>query len=387
MKKLNILLVCDAIIQQTGGSFISTLRFAELLHKKGHKVIILAAKYPKTKKIEYYNGIKVYRASPAFCVPKFEKRIAFAIPSSRTIKKIIKKEDINVVHVTLPTPLTLAAIKAAKSLSIKVVTHSHAQPENVFLHAPKFLQIKFINDLFYKYLIWIYKKGDIILCPSKFAESLIKRYDSNLKTKVISNGVDLTKFKKINFLKFIEKYKLSKKDKRIIFVGRLHPEKSVETLIKSVPYIIEKYNNFHVDIVGGGYMYDELKNLIKELKVEKYVTLFGRVSDEDLIMALNASDIFVLPSMAELEGMVVLEAMACGKPIVIANSPESASRFFVEDNGFLFKPKDYKDLADKLLKLLLDEKLLKKMSDASLRIIKKYDINKSVCDLEKIYSS
>jgi len=104
-------------------------------------------------------------------------------------------------------------------------------------------------------------------------------------------------------------------------------------------------------------------------------------------LAYNASDIFVLPSIAELEGMAVLEAMACGKPIIIANSKESASRFFVEDNGFLFETLNHKDLAEQVLKLITDADLRRKMGKVSLEKVKNYDINKSVELLEEVYYS
>jgi glycosyltransferase involved in cell wall biosynthesis len=91
--------------------------------------------------------------------------------------------------------------------------------------------------------------------------------------------------------------------------------------------------------------------------------------------------------MAELEGMVVLEAMACGKPIIIANSKESASRFFVDENGLLFEPKNPADLSEKILTLLNDKILREKMGQKSLEMSKHYDINKSVLKLEELYYS
>ena len=140
-------------------------------------------------------------------------------------------------------------------------------------------------------------------------------------------------------------------------------------------------------IVGAGYLRPQLEKLMYSLKVDQYVTFLGLISEEDIILAYNASDIFVLPSIAELEGMAVLEAMACGKPIIIADSKESASRFFVEDNGFLFETLNHKDLAEQVLKLITDADLRRKMGKVSLEKVKNYDINKSVELLEEVYYS
>lgn len=79
--------------------------------------------------------------------------------------------------------------------------------------------------------------------------------------------------------------------------------------------------------------------------------------------------------------------MACGKPIIVANSPNSASRYLVRNNGFLFDPHNHHDLANKIVKILSDDKLRMKMGKESLRLIKKHDINFVIMEYEKIYRS
>jgi len=171
----------------------------------------------------------------------------------------------------------------------------------------------------------------------------------------------------------------------MLFVGRLHPEKSVDTLIKALPLILAQEPDTRLWIVGSGHLQTELEQLAQKLKVADEVIFFGKISDEDLILIYNACDLFVLPSLAELEGMVVLEAMACGKPILIANAPDSASVCFVNQNGLLFKPKNPQDLAKQALKILTDDRLRREMGEASIRDSRRYDINQSARNLEKLY--
>ena len=91
MKRLNIAIICDAIDDFIGGSFVSALRFCELLSKKGHKVIIISSKYPATPEIDHYKNIKMYRM-PAFPVPLTNKELYFSYPCSKKIKNILEKE-------------------------------------------------------------------------------------------------------------------------------------------------------------------------------------------------------------------------------------------------------------------------------------------------------
>jgi len=202
---------------------------------------------------------------------------------------------------------------------------------------------------------------------------------------VVSNGVDTDEFRKIDAKKFFEKFNPFAKGKKILYVGRLHPEKNIETLIKSVPHIIKCRPDTHIYIAGFGHQDIILKNLSVKLGLTGNVTFLGKISEEDKVMAYNACDVFVLPSLAELEGMSVLEAMSCGKPIIIANSENSASTYFVDQNGFLFEPQNEKDLANKIVDALSDEEALNKMGEISFQKSRQYDINESVLKLEKLY--
>lgn len=383
-KKLNIAIICDPITHLTAGSIVSTLRFAEHLRERGHKIIFIAAKDKEKKKISYYEGFKIYRFL-SIALPGSKGQYIMSFPRIKRIKQILKEERIDIVHLIDPTISSILGIKAARALKIPVISHSHLQPENMVLQLPKLVQGQKLNNLVYRYVVWMYNKVDAVVCPSKFAERAIKKYDKNLKIYVISNGVNLSKFKKIKNNNFIKKYNLFKKDKRILYVGRLHMEKSVNTLIEVMPFIIKNFKNVCLDIVGAGHLREELEKLATKLGVKNNVKFFGKIPHEELLKAYNSSDIFVLPSIAELEGMVVLEAMACGKPIIISDSKLSASPDFVSNNGFLFKLQNPEDLAKKALILLKNDKLRKKMGNESYKKVKEYDINKSVDKLEKVY--
>lgn len=387
-KKLNIAIICDSVTDCLAGSFVSTLRFAELLAKKGHKIIFISSKSPQSRSDGYYKGIKVYRFF-SLLLPKSEGQLYLAFVSPARIKKILKEEKINVLHAVIPTPLTVVSLRAAKALGIKAIAHSHTQPENLFMHLPKIIRLEKINSLFYKYLFWIYKQADTVIYPTEFARQIFASRKERivLKTAVVSNGVNTDEYKKTDTKIFFEKFKLKNGTKNILFVGRLHPEKSVATLIKAVPLIIKKISESRVFIVGFGHMENELKKLAADLGVAEKIIFFGKLSDEDKIMALNAGDIFVMPSLAELEGMAVLEAMACGMPIIIANSKGSASVYFVGQNGFLFEPENPEDLAAKAVAILSDKEKLENMGKESLIKSKQYDINESVKKLEEIYFS
>ena len=381
--KLRIAMICDPIGSNNSGSVFSTLRFGKLLKARGHHVIFIGAKTKENKDESHGHGVKTYRYR-GIPIPKGGGWY-LAFPTVRELKKVFQEEKINVVHILLPMSGGISALRAAQSLGIKIVAHSHSQPENLFIDMPKIIQPT-LNNLWNRYLAWLYKKAESLIYPSEFAHGLLhKLSDKNQPFKVISNGINLEDFRPKELGDFHERFNISPKKIKLLFVGRLHPEKSIETLIKAVPHIVKKCPEVQVLIVGGGYLRSKLEELSRSLGVEEYVNFLGVVSEEDKIHAYNASDVFILPSLAELEGMVVLEAMACGKPIIISDAEMSASKFFVNGNGLLFKTLDHQHLAEQILKLATDADLRQKMSAVSFENVKNYDINKSVSLLEEVY--
>ncbi len=385
-KKLNIAIVCDAVTDCVAGSFVSTLRFSERLLTRGHKIIFIAARSAKNPRDNYHGAIKTYRF-PALLLPKSEGQLYIAFPRKAELKKIFEAEQIDIVHNMIPTPSSIAATRAARALDIPVVNHSHTQPENLFMHIPSGPWVRFLNASFYRYMSWLYEKGDALIYPSLFSEQLLTGIHAKVEKHIISNGVDLKRFAPMDTAQFHERFKIPIDKTLVLYAGRLHPEKSLDTLISSVPHILATSPDTHFLIVGFGHLENALRTQAKLLGIEKSVQFLGRVTDEEMVMAQHAADIFVLPSLAELEGMVVLEAMAAGNPIVIANSPESASTHFVDGNGFLFEPKNAIDLAEKIVRLTSNPQLRKTISMRSFEMIRAYDIDESVKKLERLYYS
>lgn len=379
-------MVCDPISDYKSGVLVSTLRFAERLRNRGHKIIFIAARSPMNPKDDTLNGFKVYRF-PSMLIPKSEKSWYLSFPSKEKIKKILQEEKIDILHTLLQLPSSIISTKAAKTLGIKIISHAHSQPENIFMYMPKYLGRDFFSGIYFKYLSWSHKQAHAVAYPSEFAKKIFFNISGGDNHVVISNGVDPDEFKKIDAGNFFDKFNLSDKIKKVFYVGRLHPEKCVDTMIKSVPHVIKDQPDAHFFIAGFGHQENELKQLSVKLALEKNITFMGKISEKDKIMAYNACDIFVSPSIAELEGMTTLEAMACGKPIIIANSENSAVTYFVDKNGFLFEPKNEKDLASKIISALSDKDLLNKMGEASYQKSKQYDINESVSKLENLYYS
>lgn len=385
-RPLRIAMICDPISDYTAGVFVSTWRFARLLKERGHTIIFVAASSPEHKESGEDRGFMMYRF-PSVLLPKTEGAWRIAIPRRKQLCEIFEKEHIDIVHLIVPMPSAIIAAQAARSLNIPVIAHSHAQPENAFMHLPiRFLRPP-LNAGFDAYMGRIYRAADSLIFPSEFAQECLKKYTQDKTQCVISNGVDTSVFvpSAVKDSACRSAHHATGTSYVVLYVGRLHPEKNVETLIRAFAGVRSQNPNALLWIVGGGHLEEMLRALAIECGVADAVYFLGKISDEDLILAYQAADVFVLPSLAELEGMVVLEAMSSGLPIVIANAPQSASRFFVhDDNGFLFEPMNSEALANILVRLG-DAELRTRMSTCSRLHAQDFDIHKSVQKIEEVY--
>ena len=269
-RKLNIALVCDPVGSNKSGVVVSTMRFGKLLQERGHHVIFIAAKNKEHKANSIHDGIKTYRYR-SLPVPK-SGGWNVALPTVKELKKVFTDEKIDIVHVTIPMTGAIMAIKAARALHIKIIAHSHSQPENLFMDAPKFLQPT-LHKAWNGGLAWLYNKAEALIYPSELAHTLLEKLSrKDQPWKFISNGIHTDVFKPLPIGDFYDRYKIPKDSVKLLFVGRLFPEKSVHTLIDAMPHIIKKHPNTHLMLVGAGHLREKLEKQVEKLEVQKIDT-------------------------------------------------------------------------------------------------------------------
>ncbi len=196
---------------------------------------------------------------------------------------------------------------------------------------------------------------------------------------VIPNGIDLEKYSNM------PKNSKQVNGKTILFVGRLHPVKGVQYLIEAMAITHQEMPDVKLIIVGEGIEREKLEGLTKQLDLKGCIQFVGRVPQEKIPLFMQQADIFVLPSLAEGFPNVLLEAMACGLPIVatrVGGIPE-----IIEDgrNGFLVNPKKPDEIADKLLFISRNKSITWKISKNNKEKVKKYNWDNTVSNLEEIY--
>ena len=207
------------------------------------------------------------------------------------------------------------------------------------------------------------KNATLIVTISKYSlEKTQKYYGVNeAKVRIVPNGVDTEKFKPQESQAALkQRFGLAEKP-CVLFVGSLIPRKGLSFLVKAAKKIVKEQAETNFVIVGDGPLKSQLVSNIESSNLSSNFTFLSRVKDSDLSALYNCADVFVLPSIQEGQGIVLLEAQASAKPVVAFNIGGVNEAVVNGETGLLTKLGSTDELAEALLKLLSDKPLREKM--------------------------
>jgi glycosyltransferase involved in cell wall biosynthesis len=225
-----------------------------------------------------------------------------------------------------------------------------------------------------------------VTTPTKTAAALLENAGFRKDVVPVSCGIDLERFKPTNDGLYLKQVFAVPNDKPVLlYVGRLDKEKKIDVILRALPDIL-RVTSVHLVVVGMGKEKQKLEKLAKELGIQNAVTFTGFVPDKDLQNIYRIADLFVIASIAELQSIVTMEAMASGLPVVAANAMALPELVHDGENGYLFSDGDSRMLAEKVIAIFSNQAMRAQMSQKSLEIIKGHDINKVIEKYESIYS-
>jgi glycosyltransferase involved in cell wall biosynthesis len=351
-----------------------------LMRKQFEPMVLTHRNY--TEKSYVFDGIKVQ------CYDSvnigFRLGIPYAIPhvsSFKTFLETVKSKDLIHVH-GHPYLSSLLASKIAKRYGKPLVLTQH----NTFIEYNNVWdEVERLNDLVIgKQVI---KEADKIIVVSNATKNYVLSLGADPeKVEVLHNGVDINRFNLLTGVKGEMRKKLGiPQDSSVVLtVRRLVYKNGIDTLIESAKIAIKKNPKLVFIAVGKGPDFEEVKDKIAQLGMQRNVRLTGFVPDEELPLYYNAADFFVLPSKSG-EGLplVALEAMACGLP-VIATNVGGTSEVMNEDYGKLVPPNSPDALAEAILEFSRED-LSALRKGLRMMIERKYNWDANVEKLGEIY--
>jgi glycosyltransferase involved in cell wall biosynthesis len=335
---------------------------------RGHDVTILTCRFPGQLAEEIVDGIKIHRIGLSRD-PKTggARKAVWPIFSYilKTAKQAIKLAP-DLIHCNTYFPVYPGGI-AAHSCKIPLVTTFHdIYGLKGWIESQRSVAWGSLGHLATIVAAGIPHKKVIAVSP-QCRQKLIDLGIKEEKITVIPNGVDL---------KLFDSIRAEKVPNQILYVGRLVDFKHVDWLIEAFALVLKEVPDAKLKIVGGGPERERLEELVRKLGLQARVTFTGVTPTYEAVTRYyRESEVFVLPSTVEGEAIVLKEAMAASLPLIAMNTPGSGVLSLARDgeNGFLLEPGRPELIAEKLIQLLKDENLRKRMGEAGRKFVEKFD--------------
>ena len=357
----------------------SVASFRENLMKQGHNVFVFAQSDSSYKDDEPF----IFRY-PSLPLPLGD--ISTAIPVSSFVDQLLPTLKLDVIHTHHPILLGQTAARKASELDLPLVFTFHTQywEYTHYIPFPQEAIQDFLKNAVHRWLREFMQKCQHIIIPSESLKDILFRdYGLHERYSVIPTGTDLEPFLSADG-KSLRSKNGWQEETVLISVGRLAPEKNWDTLVRAFAKVHQEHPETRLVLIGDGTARPSLEELAAELEVSERVTFTGALPFQEIPRYLKAADVFAFASVTETQGLVTIEAMAAGLPVVAVDGPGTRDIMEPGKQGFLVE-NDPDALAKGLNKLLSDPQRIKRMSNSALKKAKTFDVNQLGKQLLGVY--
>jgi glycosyltransferase involved in cell wall biosynthesis len=376
-----VLIAADTFAPDVNGAARFAERLAGGLVSRGHEVHVIAPAASRRHGtwLETHDGqvMTMHRLHSWRWHPHDWLRFALPWIVRRHSRRVFDTVNPDVVHFQSHINIGHGVAIEAQKRGIRIIGTNHFMPENIFEFSmiPKGFQDRAVQAL-WKAARRTYNRAEAVTTPTLRAAEFLEKYTGLTGVHAISCGINADNY---------EPNWEPRTENRILFVGRVTGEKQIDVLLQALK-LLPADLDAKVEIVGGGDQRRNLEHLAETLGIRDRVTFAGYVTDDELRDAYTRATVFAMPSIAELQSIATMEAMASALPVVAADAMALPHLVHDGHNGYLFEPGNARDLADKLTAVLTaspDD--FAAMKRESLKLIGVHDINRTLNTFEALY--
>lgn len=362
---MRILVTAHSIAPSTGGGRVGTLGICRGLAGRGHQVTLVATNADGKGTIDVPLGVPTEQEGVETYFYPVQLSLwgnAFSLPMARAMKRNVPQSDIVLIHSLYQFTSTVAAYYCRKN-KVPYILRPHGTLDPFLVYRRRrFLKWAYINVFEEKN----FRHAAAIQYSSKMEEAMTKQFvDAGSRSLVIPEGINLAGFSNLPIRGlFRTRYPKTIGKTLILFLGRFDQKKGIELLVNAYSEVARRRADVHLVLVGGGEQsYTEyIVKLVRDRGITRRVTLTGMLSDQEKIAALTDADVFALPSRGENFGISVVEAMACGLPVLISDQVGICPEITAAEAGIVTQC-DSREIAVALERLIDDPDLRRRFGE------------------------
>ena len=366
----------DTFYPNVDGVVTTLMNYRNEMQKRGDSVFVFTSGDKKTREENKDKHVFVFRSFKFPPYPQY-KIALFPFDSVR----IAREREIELVHCHALASMGLAAIKTSRDLHLPLLGTFHTM---VPLAAKKMLG-RTAEKILWKTVKVFYDRFDLVTCPTKTIQEILRA--KGVESMIVPNAIDTARFNPL--LKPGVVKNLVGADKIVLVAGRVSQEKNIGVIVKSASRVLKETAGQNVKFVvtGDGPDRKRIEDLVKSEGLQKNFVFTGFVKPEYLPSYYAACDCFATASTFETQGLALLEAMACGKPVVGADAMAIPEAIREGKNGFLFAPGDEGECAEKITRVLSMKKgAYARMAVNARKTAEQFSIPKSTSKMLDVYA-
>lgn len=347
---MRILMISDVYFPRINGVSTSIQTFALELQRLGHEVTLIAPDYGAAVP-EPFEVIRI----PARKVPMDpEDRLM----NYRTIKRMVpalRQRGFDLIHIQTPFVAHYAGLRLARRLGIKAIETYHTFFEEYLDKYIPALPSALLHFIARRLSCRQCNAVDVLVSPSDAMLQVLQDYGVTTPAYVIPTGIRMEQFNQGNGERFRQRLAIPKGQPLLLFVGRVALEKNIRFLIEVMARLVPQVPEAMLLITGEGPARETLQILVQNLGLSDHIRFLGYLNRQgELEDCYSAADIFVFASSTETQGLVLLESMALGTPVV-STAVMGTAEVLKDGEGCLVARQDLADFTGKVVSLLRDE--------------------------------
>ena len=388
---MRVAIFTDNFYPELGGLQDSVAMLARGLGERGHTVRVYA---PKASTKDFALGhlsVGEIDLGPNVTIERvfsFHQKTAVGqtravIPTGRCYFSL-KKFKPDIIHTNACFGMGLEALWGAKFLRVPLVGTNHTASTEFVKN--KYFSQEFSEKYSLKFVSWFYNHCDFVTAPSESVFTEMTANGFSRPHQVVSNPIDTkTFFLADENTKKQLKQSLGVSPHTFVFAARFSPEKNIDVLVKALALIKKKIPDAMLALAGHGTEQERLEILANDLGVKENLKFFGTLSKAKLCELYQASDVFAIASTCETQGLVMMQAFACGLPAV-GVSARGLAEYINDENGILVSPYDPKALAQEIAFLFENPSKRTKLGEGAYQFVQQFSIAAIIDIWENLYA-
>jgi glycosyltransferase involved in cell wall biosynthesis len=320
------------------------------LARRGHQVSVITTRRAGEPEVEQWQGVTIYRVFTLKAYGFYQ-----ALPSLATVREIFKRVTPDIVHHHYVGFMMRQVCSVAESLKLPQVATYHFSAE--VLTQP--LPMRPFRGLIRRLMVNFNNRFDLVIAPSENLARQISAEGVRTPVRYITNPVVFGSGAEVVPAERTPGF-------TVLYAGRLGPEKNIGYLLNAFSALVNNTHDAILWIAGAGPEGPALESLCSQLGITRQVKFLGFLDHPTLARYYAACDVFVLPSLMETQGLVVMEAMWFSRPVIVTRAIGSADELVAQGvNGYIVDPDSVDDLTQRLVALASDPTLRSRFGEAS----------------------